>query len=177
MWYLSHPFSFRHEALAIEKHLEETLKIDIYNPFYSSFEKKYIEEFDRQRLKLPEFRIKQLEKYGPDYVKQIVTKDLEAIDKADGVIGLVPAHFSIGTFMELWVAGITMKKPTYVLAYKKAEHHPWLQYTATKVFPVDFNPKHSLWRSFKKVFGLGSKQDIPLGVLDFERWWPKVEES
>ena len=141
--YLSHPFAYRHQALRIEKRLEKNLDIELRNPFYQSFEKKHIEELDRQKQRLPEFRIEQLKMYGKGYFTKIVEKDLESIRETDGTLTLVPKAFSIGTFMEVWYAH-SIGKPVFIIVYPKAGHHPWLQYCASQLFT---------------------------SVPDFEEWW------
>jgi len=123
-FYLAHPFPERASIREWELELEKKLDIDLYNPFFDGWESTTVEEYNNKAKSTEEFS-----KFIREHSSRIVTSDLDAIEKADGMIAYLP-YPSIGVSMEVFYCGWILKNPTLIYQpsyiYGKYERHPWL---------------------------------------------------
>ncbi len=120
--YLAHPFDLRHEMREWEQGFEERTGIELHNPFYEG-NRSDVEEIDAGRAE-------RYEKLDP---QTLVDRDLDAIDRSDGIVAYIGNALSYGTIMEIvhaWYAGATI----YLVVTNGHEEHPWLRYHATEIF-------------------------------------------
>jgi nucleoside 2-deoxyribosyltransferase len=132
--YFAHNFNDRFEFRKIELYLEETLGIELYNPFYDDpTRKEEMTELDSIAQKA-EDRIKSFENSfnrKQESAELIVKRDLTAIASCDGLFTIVESP-SFGTTIEICNATL-MKKPIYFVS-EKYINHPWIKVYATYKF-------------------------------------------
>src|SRR5437773_8276282 len=111
--YLAHPYAKMSEGLKFQK-LLGAQGLTVLNPFERG-------EQDIYNAKLAPG--------GPglddDDCRRIVTMDLEAIDRADGVVALMIDPSMLGTIMEIFYAG-NKGKPVFIYTTEdRYARHPW----------------------------------------------------
>ena len=122
-FYLAHPFDSRHELREWELEVEKSTGLEIVNPFYDIDRGTDISDVDEGRSV----------RYSSGKHKAIVTRDVKAIRKTDGVIAFVTGDLSYGTIQELVYAYLD-SAPVYLVCTNGHEEHPWLVYHTTKIF-------------------------------------------
>ena len=139
--YLAHPILDRKRIRRIETELEKDLGIELINPFYDTAERTDILKLDSGRIKPFSRRFNE---------KKIVEGDLKLIRAADGLLGIIGKKTTVGTLMEIFYAGVVLKKPVYlVIEKKKLRGHPWLRYCADEIFPNFEEAKRFLRKKLK----------------------------
>ncbi|MCE5185044.1 MAG: nucleoside 2-deoxyribosyltransferase [Planctomycetaceae bacterium] len=119
-FYLAHPFDSRLSRRQWELETEETLGIELVNPFY-----------DLVRDDIDAIDAGKRERYHGDPAS-IVLRDLEALASCDGVVAFVDGNLSYGTIMEIAYA-YTLGVPVYLCCTNGQQDHPWLAYHAENI--------------------------------------------
>jgi nucleoside 2-deoxyribosyltransferase len=122
-YYLAHPFDARHEIREWELATEVKYDIELVNPFYD------VHRADVSAI--DEGRHERYERLDP---ANIVKRDLDAIDDADGVIAFVDGSVSYGTPMEIMYSHCVHPDSTFIVCTNGHHDHPWLRYHSTRIF-------------------------------------------
>jgi nucleoside 2-deoxyribosyltransferase len=120
--YLAHPFDSRTEMRQWELEIENRLEIEIVNPFYD-ITRDDVDPIDMGRAG-------RYEKLNP---QELVERDLEAIERSNGVIAYINGDLSYGTIMEIVYAKL-MDIPVYLVCTNGHHDHPWLRHHAKEIF-------------------------------------------
>jgi len=150
--YLAHPIVDREWVRKVELQLEKELNIELVNPFYDAGERKDIVDIDAGRQSV----------YGRELnAKKIVTGDLKAIDRSNGIVAVISPSRTVGTIMEIMYAwrkseSLLSRLKRFLLRRKslvfivctdeKVNEHPWLRYLSqNKIFNTFEN-----WKTYMK---------------------------
>jgi hypothetical protein len=124
--YLAHPILDRAWVREYELKIEKEFDIELDNPFYDGKERGDIKGIDAGTVAPYDISL--------DF-NDLATGDLEAIDSSDGLLAVVTASPSIGTYMEIFYNARILKRPTYIVILNdQFRTHPWLRFCATQRF-------------------------------------------
>ena len=127
VFYLAHPFKKRDEVRSLYQP-RLTAIVDVVNPFDRPEQSTYDDALAGQGL-------------TAKMCREIVETDLSAIDHTDGLLALLLADNSIGTFMEIMYVveqNQRGRKPSPIFAYtprSNEREHPWIR-SLTTVCPT-----------------------------------------
>jgi len=123
-YYLAHPFDARYRIRTWELQVEEQAAIELINPFYDAPDRSDVEEIDAGRA----------ERYERLVPSDLVRRDLQQIEQADGTVAIIDGSISYGTIMEIVYTRSVYRKPVYIICTNGHHNHPWLRHHATHVF-------------------------------------------
>ncbi len=120
--YLAHPIDLRKGIREIELFIEDTLKVELLNPFY-----------DTGRTDIIEIDAGTKTRWDTDlYYNDIVKNDLEAIESCDGIVAFIEKKtFAIGTLFEIWHCYKVLEKPVFIIT-PDCGKHPWIRHIVTR---------------------------------------------
>lgn len=141
--YLAHGYDNRKEVRSLELRLEAETGVDLINPFY---------DLDRDDIRAAdlgeETRYERVERLVKS-AREIVVRDLKAIQNSDGVLAMVhgtnnPDGIQVGTFQEIVYARMIYNIPVYCYITNGHHNHPWLVYHADEVVTEEKDLFHLL---------------------------------
>jgi len=151
--YLAHPILYRHLIRDWELGFEERFpNVNLDNPFYDSGdsnEEEAVNILDSTGQSII---------YTPEFSRELVERDLEAIRRNKGVIAYLGERLSIGTNMEIAYAKAVYHKPVFIIAPETTKHkefplanHPWIQ--------VHSNQRFNSFKEFENFVEKGGLED------------------
>jgi len=119
--YLAHPVFLLDSVKVLGEQIAEYAEVRVLNPLQ-----------DLEQVTSIESAITYTSNLTPD---QIVTGDLAAIDKCDAIVAVLFSGVrSIGTLMEIFYAGYTLKRPIFLYTDQMLQNNPWLQFLGCRMF-------------------------------------------
>ena len=126
-FYLAHSCLCHKKIRKWQLLVESQCKILLSNPFFENREEDISVVKDAKTLN------KLLNDLSWSQCNKIMDNDLELIRKSDGIVAYFESP-TIGTCMEIFVAGYIYNIPVYVIT-KKYANHPWIRALSTEIFP------------------------------------------
>ena len=123
--YLAHSYEDRFKVRKIEESLEKQYNIELHNPFYD-VERDEMKELDKVGKTREEAYKSVMPAWTIEKCNEIVSRDLDAIQKCDGILTFITPSIAIGTPMEIFFCAYCLGLPVYIIT-ETQYNHPWLR--------------------------------------------------